>query len=176
VTAGRDVVISPGRIIGSVAGRGYALSVNLLMGRHLQRAYGQPEQAILTMPILVGTDGSRKMSKSLGNHIGITDEPGEMYGKTMSIPDEAMGEYYTLLLGRALEPGLPGREAKRTLAREIVAWLHSPAAAEEAERQFDRVFVQRDAPERIDELVFDASNGPRDRARSDLGTCLRNGC
>jgi tyrosyl-tRNA synthetase len=132
---------------------------NLLMGRHLQRAYGQPEQAILTMPILAGTDGAKKMSKSLGNHIGITDEPGEMYGKTMSIPDEAMGEYYTLLLGRALEPKRPAREAKRTLAREIVAWLHSPVAAEEAERQFDRVFVQRDAPEQIDELAFEATNG-----------------
>ena len=132
---------------------------NLLMGRDLQRAYGQPEQAILTMPILAGTDGSKKMSKSLGNHIGIADEPGEMYGKTMSIPDEAMGEYYTLLLGRELAPELPPREAKRALAREIVAWLHSPAAAEEAERQFDRVFVQRDAPEQIDELVFGPTNG-----------------
>jgi tyrosyl-tRNA synthetase len=132
---------------------------NLLLGRDVQRAYGQPEQAILTMPILVGTDGRKKMSKSLGNHIGITDEPGEMYGKTMSIPDEAMGEYYRLLLGREPERDLPPREAKRALAREIVAWLHSPAAAEEAERKFDRVFVQRKAPEQIDELVFETENG-----------------
>ncbi len=72
---------------------------NLLLGRDIQRAYGQPEQAILTMPILVGTDGHKKMSKSLGNHIGITDAPEEMYGKTMAIPDEAMAEYYRLLLG-----------------------------------------------------------------------------
>jgi tyrosyl-tRNA synthetase len=71
---------------------------NLLLGRDIQRHYGKPQQAILTMPILVGTDGSRKMSKSLGNHIGITDPPGEMFGKAMSIPDEAMGEYYRLLL------------------------------------------------------------------------------
>jgi tyrosyl-tRNA synthetase len=71
---------------------------NLLLGRDIQRAYGQPEQAIMTMPILVGTDGRRKMSKSLGNHIGITDPPEEMYGKVMSIPDEAMGEYYRLLI------------------------------------------------------------------------------
>ena len=77
---------------------------NLLMGRTLQRAYGQPEQAILTMPILVGTDGAQKMSKSLGNHIGITDAPEEMYGKTLSIPDEAMAEYYRLLLGHELDP------------------------------------------------------------------------
>ncbi len=72
---------------------------NLLLGRDIQRAYGQPEQAMLTMPILVGTDGRRKMSKSLGNQIGITDEPQEMYGKTMAIPDEAIAEYYRLLLG-----------------------------------------------------------------------------
>jgi tyrosyl-tRNA synthetase len=132
---------------------------NLLLGRDVQRAYGQPEQAILTVPILVGTDGRKKMSKSLGNHIGVTDEPEEMYGKTMSIPDEAMGEYYRLLLGRELDRDLPPREAKRALAREIVAWLHSPGAAMEAERRFDRVFVQRGAPEQIDELVFEAENG-----------------
>jgi tyrosyl-tRNA synthetase len=132
---------------------------NLLMGRDVQRAYGQPEQAIVTMPILVGTDGRQKMSKSLGNHIGITDEPGEVYGKTMSIPDEAMGEYYRLLLGRELDGEEPPREAKRALARELVAWLYSHEAAQEAEGHFDRVFVERVAPEQIDELVFVAENG-----------------
>src|SRR5439155_3637204 len=71
---------------------------NLLLGREVQRAYGQPQQAIMTMPLLVGTDGHRKMSKSLGNEIGVTDPPQEMYGKTMAIPDEVMGEYYRLLL------------------------------------------------------------------------------
>ncbi|HTD57579.1 MAG TPA: tyrosine--tRNA ligase [Solirubrobacteraceae bacterium] len=132
---------------------------NLLLGRDIQRTYGQPEQAILTMPILVGTDGHKKMSKSLGNHIGITDEPAEMYGKTLSIPDEAMPEYYRLLLGRELDGGAAPREAKRALAREIVAWLHSPADAEQAERQFDRVFVERGVPAQIDELVFEPENG-----------------
>jgi tyrosyl-tRNA synthetase len=132
---------------------------NLLLGRDVQRAYGQPEQAILTMPILVGTDGTRKMSKSLGNHIGITDEPEQMYGKTMSIPDEAMGEYYRLLLGRELDGELPPREAKRALARDIVAWLYSPEAAIDAERAFDRVFVQRGAPEQIEEFAFQANDG-----------------
>lgn len=131
---------------------------NLLLGREVQRAYGQPEQAILTMPILVGTDGVKKMSKSLGNHIGITDEPGEMYGKTLSIPDEAMAEYHRLLLGRELDAELSPREAKRALARAIVAWLHSPAEAEEAERQFDRVFVERSAPEQIEEFWFETSD------------------
>jgi len=137
---------------------------NLLMGRDIQRAYGQPEQAVLTMPILVGTDGQRKMSKSLGNQIGLTDEPQEMYGKTMKIPDEAMGEYYRLLLDRGALTGLqsgelPPREAKRALAREIVAWLHSEADAQAAERNFDRVFVERQAPEEIEEVTFESDGG-----------------
>jgi len=127
---------------------------NLLLGREIQRAYGQPEQAIVTMPILVGTDGHQKMSKSLGNQIGVTDEPGDMYGKTLSIPDEAMGEYYRLLLGREPSIGngpdqLPPRDAKRALAREIVAWLHSLAAAEQAEQEFDRVHIEHAAPETV---------------------------
>jgi tyrosyl-tRNA synthetase len=132
---------------------------NLLLGREVQRAYGQPEQAILTMPILVGTDGARKMSKSLGNHIGVAEAPEEMYGKTMSIPDEAMAEFYELLLGREPDVGAPPREAKRALAREIVAWLHSPEAAVEAEAAFDRVFVEHAAPERIEELDFAGAVG-----------------
>jgi tyrosyl-tRNA synthetase len=129
---------------------------NLLLGRDVQRAYGQPEQAIMTMPILVGTDGTRKMSKSLGNHIGVTDDAEDMYGKVLSIPDEAMGEYCRLLLGRELDGDLSPREAKRALARELVGWLHSPEQAIEAERAFDRVFVQRGAPEQIEEFVFEA--------------------
>jgi tyrosyl-tRNA synthetase len=132
---------------------------NLLLGRDLQRAYGQPEQAILTMPILVGTDGRQKMSKSLGNHIGVTDPAAEVYGKTLSIPDEAMGEYYRLLLGRELDPGAPPREAKRALARELVGWLHTADAAEEAQREFDRVFVDRGAPEQIEEFAFEGQDG-----------------
>ena len=91
---------------------------NLLLGRDIQRHYGRPEQAVMTMPILVGTDGKRKMSKSLGNQIGITDPPGEMFGKAMSIPDEAMGEYYGCCSGlarrtaRRLRRG-PSRAARR---------------------------------------------------------------
>jgi tyrosyl-tRNA synthetase len=132
---------------------------NLLLGRDVQRAYGQPEQAILTMPILVGTDGRRKMSKSLGNHIGITDPPAEIYGKTLSVPDEAMGEYYRLLLDREYPTALPPREAKRELARELVSWLHSPAAALAAERDFDRVFVEHRAPEEVEEGAFEPHDG-----------------
>jgi tyrosyl-tRNA synthetase len=133
---------------------------NLLLGRDVQRAYGQPEQAIMTMPILVGTDGHKKMSKSLGNQIGVADEPADMYGKTLSIPDEAMEDYYKLLLGRELPAELSPREAKRALARELVAWLHSPEDAEQAEREFDRVFVEHGAPEQIEEQTFAVGNGP----------------
>jgi tyrosyl-tRNA synthetase len=129
---------------------------NLLLGRDIQRHYGQPAQAILTMPILVGIDGRRKMSKSLGNQIGVTDEPGEMYGKTLSIPDEAMAEYYSLLLHRTRSEQLQPRDAKRMLAREIVAWLRSDAEAQEAEREFDRVHIEHSAPERIEEARFSA--------------------
>ena len=126
---------------------------NLLLGRDIQRHFGQPEQAVLTMPILAGTDGRRKMSKSLGNQIGILDEPPEMYGKAMSIPDEAMPEYYELLLHRELPPDLPPRDAKRLLARELVAWLHSPEQAAAAEAEFDRLFVDHRPPEDMPELT-----------------------
>jgi tyrosyl-tRNA synthetase len=132
---------------------------NLLLGRDIQRAYGQPEQAIMTMPILVGVDGRQKMSKSLGNQIGVTDAPQEMYGKTMAIPDEALAQYYRLLLGREPAIGtaageISPRDAKRELARELVAWLHSPRDAQAAEAHFDRVFVQRGVPEEIEEARF----------------------
>lgn len=129
---------------------------NLLLGRDIQRAYGQPGQAIVTMPILVGTDGKRKMSKSLGNHIGITDEPAEMYGKTMAIPDQAMEEYFRLLLSRDAPTELGPRDAKRLLAREIVSWLHGAEQAQEAEAAFDRLFIEGKEPEQIDEHAFNA--------------------
>jgi tyrosyl-tRNA synthetase len=137
---------------------------NLLLGREIQRAYGKPEQAILTMPLLVGVDGRRKMSKSLGNQIGVTDPPQELFGKAMSIPDAAMGEYYRLLLARELPAGADSepsaaRDAKRELAREIVGWLHSPAEAERAEADFDRVFVQHGLPEEIEEALLKSPDG-----------------
>ena len=138
---------------------------NLLLGRDIQRHYERPQQAIMTMPILVGTDGTRKMSKSLGNQIGVTDAPGEMFGKTMAIPDEAMGEYYRLLVDPRSPDGpirgvgeLAGsaRDAKRALAREIVGWLHSQQAAEKAQAEWDRVFAQRELPQEIEEARLPA--------------------
>jgi tyrosyl-tRNA synthetase len=132
---------------------------NLLLGRDIQRAYGMPEQAIMTMPILVGTDGEQKMSKSLGNQIGVMEPPGEIYGKTLSIPDPALGDYFRLLLGRPPPDDLPARDAKRLLARELVARFHSPADAERAQAEFDRVHVHGREPEQIDELSFAAADG-----------------
>src|SRR5204862_2115449 len=92
---------------------------NLLFGRDVQEAFDVPEQSIITMPILPGTDGVRRMSKSLGNYVGVTDPPEEMFGKLMRIPDEAMGTYYELLLGEDEPQGDP-MQAKRALARRIV--------------------------------------------------------
>jgi tyrosyl-tRNA synthetase len=130
---------------------------NLLMGRAIQTAYGQPPQAVLTMPLLPGTDGVQKMSKSVGNHIGITESPEEMYGKTLSVPDAALAVWYDLLLGRALPEEASPRDAKRELARSIVARFHSPEAAEAAEAAFDRLFVARQLPEDIEEAVVPAN-------------------
>jgi tyrosyl-tRNA synthetase len=132
---------------------------NLLMGRSIQSAYGQPQQAILTVPILPGTDGVQKMSKSLGNQIGITEPPGEMYGKTLSLPDAAMPTWYDLLFGAEPPAGASPRDAKRGLARALVERFHGAEAAAEAEAAFDRVFVARGLPEDIEEAEVRPANG-----------------
>jgi tyrosyl-tRNA synthetase len=132
---------------------------NLLLGRDVQTAYGQPEQAILTMPILPGVDGERKMSKSYGNYIGVTEPPEEIYGKTLRLPDAAMGQWYELLLGEPQPDELSPRDAKRALARALVARFHSPAAAEEAERAFDRVHREHRAPEEMPEVTLTVNGG-----------------
>ncbi len=126
---------------------------NLLLGRDVQRAYGQPEQAVLTLPILTGTDGVQKMSKSLGNYVGVSDVPDEVYGRTLSLPDEAMGQWYELLLGGAGPTDAGPREAKRALARALVERFHGAAAAREAEERFDRVFVRGQAPEEMAQVT-----------------------
>ena len=102
---------------------------NLLMGRAIQGAYGKPQQVVLTVPLLVGTDGVEKMSKSIGNHVGVTDAPEEMFGKTLSIPDAAMASWYDLLLGTAPPEGESPRDQKRALARALVTRYHGPEAA-----------------------------------------------
>jgi tyrosyl-tRNA synthetase len=130
---------------------------NLLMGRAIQTAYGQSPQAVLTMPLLPGTDGVQKMSKSFGNHVGITEPPEEMYGKTMSVPDAVLPQWCDLLLGRGVPADVSPRDAKRELARSIVERFHGAAAGGEAEAAFDRLFVSRELPEDIEEAVISAN-------------------
>jgi tyrosyl-tRNA synthetase len=128
---------------------------NLLMGRDIQAAYGQPAQVVLTMPLLVGTDGEQKMSKSVGNSIGITDPPGEMYGKTLSLPDAALPQWYRLLLGRDVPDGVSARDAKHALAYSLVERFHGVEAADAASQEFARVFVDRSLPSDIEEAALD---------------------
>jgi tyrosyl-tRNA synthetase len=128
---------------------------NLLFGRDIQSAYGRRPQSILTMPILVGTDGVQKMSKSLGNYVGVTDAPEEMFGRLMRIPDEAMPEYYRLLLGAERPTDMPPNEAKRALARKIVERFHDAEAATAAEEHFNRLFVDRGIPDDVPELSLE---------------------
>ncbi|MEY2440752.1 MAG: tyrosyl-tRNA synthetase [bacterium] len=132
---------------------------NLLLGRDVQRAYGIDEQVVLTMPILAGLDGTRKMSKSLGNHIGVGEPAEEIYGKTLSLPDSAMGGWYELLLGQPAPEGSSARDAKHELARRLAERFWSAQAAAAAAEHFDRVFVQHALPDEIEEASFDGSSG-----------------
>jgi tyrosyl-tRNA synthetase len=132
---------------------------NLLLGRDVQRWYGQSEQAVLTMPLLTGTDGVRKMSKSFDNYIGVTDSPDQMYGRTLSIPDESLVDWYSLLLGLPVPDQLGARDAKRALARELVARFHDAASARSAEEGFDRVHVRHELPEEIADVRFASADG-----------------
>jgi tyrosyl-tRNA synthetase len=139
---------------------------NLLMAREIQRSYGQEPEVILTLPLLEGTDGVEKMSKSLGNYIGITDPPEEMFGKTMSIPDELIVKYFELVSSKTTEEvaavkkrlqdsSMNPSHIKRELARDIIAQYHDEDAASSAEAHFDRIHVERDAPDDIEEKTFD---------------------
>jgi tyrosyl-tRNA synthetase len=132
---------------------------NLLLARDVQRAYGQSEQCVLTMPILPGVDGVEKMSKSVGNHIGITEAPGEIYGRTLSLPDEAMDTWFALLAVEPPPAGTSARDAKHALARALAERFHGAEAAGAAAEEFARVHVQREVPEEIDELAVAAVNG-----------------
>ncbi len=140
---------------------------NLLVGRDIQREYGQEPQVIITVPILEGLDGVQKMSKSLGNYVGITEPPREMFGKLMSISDTLMWRYYELLtdvplaeIARWKEEVAQGRinpkELKMKLAREIVARFHSPEAAEKAAAEFEKVFAKGGVPDELPEVAVPA--------------------
>jgi tyrosyl-tRNA synthetase len=139
---------------------------NLLVGRDLQPHYGQEPQIALTMPLLVGTDGKEKMSKSLGNYIGVTDNPNDMYGKVMSIPDEVMGDYFELILAepkqsvktmmRDIETGKRHpMDVKMELARRIVAEFHGLSAANTAQDNFLRVFREDALPDDIETVELE---------------------
>jgi tyrosyl-tRNA synthetase len=138
---------------------------NLLVGRDIQREYGMEPQVILTTPLLVGTDGVEKMSKSYDNYIGISESPREMYGKTLRIPDTLIYTYFELAsdvpnkelaeIRRQLEnPKLNPRDLKRRLARTIVTMYHSGDEAQNAEAEFDRIFIEKEVPDVIEEFLL----------------------
>ncbi len=142
---------------------------NLLMGRELQKHYGQPAQCVLTMPLLVGLDGVNKMSKSLGNYVGITDTPQEMFGKLMSVSDELMWRYLELLSFESMatiakwreevNDGRNPRDIKVLLAQEIITRFHSRKAAEDALAEFEARFRQGVLPEDMPEMTVTSANG-----------------
>lgn len=136
---------------------------NLLVGRDIQREYGVEPQCILTMPLIVGTDGVEKMSKSYDNYIGISDSPKEMYGRTLSIPDDIIYLYYDLATDTSKkelteikqqldDPNVNPRDIKRRLARTFIAMYHNEEEANKAEEEFDKVFIKKEVPDDIPEL------------------------
>ena len=142
---------------------------NLLVGRQLQQDFDQEPQLVMTTPLLEGLDGVQKMSKSLGNYVGITDAPGEMFGKLMSISDELMWRYFELLsfhslddvagLHKRVDDGMNPRDAKFELALEIVTRFHDANAAEAAKREFISRFREGEMPEDMPELTLEAQDG-----------------
>jgi tyrosyl-tRNA synthetase len=135
---------------------------NNLVGRDIQKAYDQPPQVVITVPILVGLDGKEKMSKSKGNYIGVTDQPNDMFGKVMSISDDMMENYFTLLTGipadKIAELTDPAKthpkEAKVLLGKAIVTQFYDAAAADAAAAEFDKVFAQKQLPDEIPEIAI----------------------
>jgi tyrosyl-tRNA synthetase len=132
---------------------------NLLLARDVQAAYGVPPQSILTLPILPGIDGVQRMAKSVGNYVGVTEPPEEVFGKLMRVPDRAMPVYYELLLDEVFDPERPAVEAKRGMARSLTARFHGEPAAEAAEAHFDRLHVEHGIPEELEEFTFESPDG-----------------
>ncbi len=142
---------------------------NLLVGRDIQREFGVEPQVILTMPLLVGTDGIEKMSKSYNNYIGISESPREIFGKTLSIPDELIYIYFELatdvsnkelseIKNQLDEKKVNPRNLKRNLARTLIRMYYDNQASEEAEKEFDKIFVQKEIPDDIPEFMLDNGN------------------
>jgi tyrosyl-tRNA synthetase len=143
---------------------------NLLVGRDIQREFGKEPQVILTMPILPGTDGVDKMSKSLDNYIGISDSPKDIYGKTLSIPDKLIYDYFVLATSipnaelaeikqRLADPTVNPRDIKRMLARTLVGMYHTQEIAQAAENEFDTIFIKKDVPDDIPEITREKTDG-----------------
>jgi tyrosyl-tRNA synthetase len=132
-------------------------SFNVLLAREIQKAYGVEPQSVLTMPILPGIDGVQKMSKSLGNYVGVDDPPADMFGKLMRVPDDAMPLYYDLLLDE--HPQADPREAKRHMAFALTERYHGADAATQARERFDTLHIRRELPDDIEEFGFSAENG-----------------
>jgi tyrosyl-tRNA synthetase len=141
---------------------------NLVIGRHIQKEYGQEPQVILTLPVLEGLDGKQRMSKSIGNYIGIDESPKEIYGKTMSIPDSLIYRYYELItdvdaaelskIKADLDSGeVNPRDIKRNLGKTIVRMYHGNEEAESAEKEFVNIFAKKDLPDEIPEMVIDSA-------------------
>jgi len=158
---------------------------NLLMGREIQREYGKESQVCLTMPILVGLDGQRKMSKSFGNYVGITDPPSEMFGKIMSIPDDLMWSYWDLVTDRPSKEIADLRnqvssgskhpmDVKMQLAREVISGFHGQAAAKKAADEFQRVFRDRQAPVKMQELRLTRHEGHLEYPGGVISTAARS--
>jgi tyrosyl-tRNA synthetase len=154
---------------------------NLLVGRDIQREFGIEPQVILTMPLLVGTDGVEKMSKSYGNYIGISDSPKDIFGKTLSIADSLIYTYYELATDISnaelakvksdLEnPEVNPRNIKRALAKKLVEMYHSSEAAKEAEEEFDKIFIKKEIPDEIP--LFEITNGQKEISILDLITTV----
>jgi tyrosyl-tRNA synthetase len=130
---------------------------NILLAREVQRAYGVEPQSILTTPILPGIDGVQKMSKSLGNYVGVDEPPEEIFGKLMRVPDDAMPIYYELLLDDPPDPD--PLTAKRHMARTLTERYHGSEAAQAAQERFDTLHVRRELPDEIEEFAFQPDNG-----------------
>ena len=161
---------------------------NLLTARDVQREYGQEPQVILTLPVLEGIDGGQRMSKSLGNYIGIDDEPDEMYGKIMSIPDNLILKYFTLVtdyslaqlqeIKRRLNDGQTNPMVlKKELARAIIKMYHSESAARQAEQNFEQIFSKKKTPDDIEEIIIPSSDLPKPLVKllTECGAVSSNG-
>jgi tyrosyl-tRNA synthetase len=133
---------------------------NLLIGRDMQEQTGQAPQVVMTLPLLEGTDGVNKMSKSLGNYISVNDTPSDMFGKTMGISDTLMARWYPLLLNEKLDASLHPMEAKKQLAERLVTRFHNATAARQAREGFEKVFSQHQLPEEMPSFTLSESPLP----------------